>query len=496
METMKKKISDIARINFWAIVCQGSICGIITAAYLLEVFKGSRTWVYFVVLAFLALAPVAVEVMVYRKDRESKLIKTTIAGSYLVLYAAAIFTTNSILPFTYIIPMMVILTLYTDIKYSVLVSVASCVINIVDIAYRALTVGYAAEEVPDLEIRIIVVLLIGVYVAITTNVNKQINVGKQKEIESEKVKVEKLLQEVIRLSGEMSVGIAQVDEQMNILGTATEKMGIAMEEVSAGTLETAESVQNQLVRTEEIQRLIDEVKEIGIHIKNGMETTSVEVKNGMSNMNALEEQSAKSGKANAQVVSLMKELQGKAEKMNEIITVINGVANRTGMLALNASIEAARAGDAGKGFAVVATQVSDLASQTKEATVTITGLIEDVGEELGQVAEAVGILEENTKQQNERAAELDKNFKVIAEMTEDITGKTQDMEEMIVNLATANEDIVQNIQTISAITEEVTAHSSETMDSCRENVKIVGMVGEIATHLNENAQELKSAQEA
>lgn len=496
MEAKKKKLSDIARINFGAIVCQGSICGIITAAYLLELIKGSRTLVYFIVLAILALAPVAAEVVVYRKDRESSMIKVMIAGSYLVLYAATTLTTNSILPFTYIMPMMVILTLYNNIKYILIVSGAACVVNIADIVYRAISVGYTAEEIPDLEIRIIVVILIGVYVAVTTNISKQISDGKQQAVESEKEKVEKLLQEVIRLSGELSVGIAQVDEHMNILGTATEKMGVAMEEVSAGTLETAESVQNQLVRTEEIQKLIDEVKEIGEHIKNGMETASVEVKNGMSNMNALEEQSAKSGKANAQVVSLMKELQSKAEKMNEIITVINGVANRTGMLALNASIEAARAGDMGKGFAVVATQVSDLAAQTKEATVTITELIENVGEELGQVAEAIGVLEENTKQQNEKAVELDRNFRVIAEMTEDITAKTQDMEKMIVNLATANEDIVQNIQTISAITEEVTAHSSETMDSCRENVKIVGVVGEIAAHLNENAQELKAAQEA
>ncbi|MBQ7780857.1 MAG: hypothetical protein IJ405_02405 [Lachnospiraceae bacterium] len=496
METKKKQRSDMARINFGVIVCHGSLCGIITAAYLLEVLKGSRTIVYFIVLALLALAPVAVEAVMYRKNREDAKIKVIVACSYMVLYALTTLTTNSILPFIYVIPILIILTLYNNIKYILFAGGAACAINIVDIVYRALTVGYTAEEVPDLEIRIMIVLLIGVYVAVTTNISKQINDGKQQAVESEKEKVEKLLQEVIRLSGELSVGIAQVDEHMNILGTATEKMGVAMEEVSAGTLETAESVQNQLVRTEEIQRLIDEVKEIGVHIKNGMETASVEVRNGMSNMNALEEQSAKSGKANAQVVSLMKELQGKAEKMNEIITVINGVANRTGMLALNASIEAARAGDAGKGFAVVATQVSDLASQTKEATVTITELIEDVGEELEQVAEAVGVLEENTKQQNERAVELDKSFKVIAEMTEDITGKTQDMEEMIVNLATANEDIVQNIQTISAITEEVTAHSSETMDSCRENVKIVGVVGEIAAHLNENAQELKAAQEA
>ncbi|MGN0432482.1 MAG: methyl-accepting chemotaxis protein [Lachnospiraceae bacterium] len=496
METVKKGISDSARINRAALICQSGICGVITLAYLLELIKGSRTPLYFAMMAILAMGPVVAEIVIYRKKPEYKRFKIFIAATYLVMYTVAVLTTNSILPFIYIIPMMVVVTLYNNILYCSIIGVVTMLVNIVDVVYRAITIGYSSQEVPDLEIRLLALLLISFYMAVTTKVSKNINDNKQKEIEAEKEKAEKLLQEIMRLSGELTEGIAKVDSHMNILGSSAEKIGTAMEEVSAGTLETAESVQNQLIRTEEIQRLIDEVKEIGEHIKNGMETTSAEVKNGVSNMNALEEQAEKSGRANAKVASLMKELQVQAEKMNDIITVINGVANRTGMLALNASIEAARAGDAGKGFAVVASQVSGLATQTKEATVTITELIENVGEELNQVIEAVGVLEDNTRQQNEKAVELDKSFKVIAEMTQDITTKTHDMEKMIVNLATANEDIVQNIQTISAITEEVTAHSSETMDSCRENVKIVGEVGEIATRLNENAQELKAVQEA
>ena len=496
MKKAKKQLSDAARSNGAALMCQGGICAMLTLAYIVELIKGSRTIPYFIVFLILAQGPVMVSGMVYLKNKESKAIRYLIAISYSVLYAMLVFTANSLLPFVYFIPMAIVFTLYQSVKFSLLFGVGYVLINVVDIIRKAVTVGYAADEIPDLEIRIALVAATLIFVAVTTSINNQINKNKQKEIESEKDKAEKLLSEVMRLSGELSQGIALVDNHMAILGSATEKMGNAMEEVSAGTQEAADSVQNQLVRTEEIQRLIEDVKEVGAHIRNGMETASQEVQNGRDNMNALEEQSAKSGKANERVVELMGELQEKAEQMNAIITVINGVANRTGMLALNASIEAARAGDAGKGFAVVATQVSDLAAQTKDATVTITEMIETVGEELGQVMEAVNVLQENTKEQNEKAIELDKNFKVIAEMTEDIAAKTQDMEDMIVNLATANEDIVQNIQTISAITEEVTAHSSETMDSCRENVRIVSEVGEIATQLNQNAQELKAVQEA
>ena len=496
MGKTKKQLSEAARSNWAALMCQGGICALLTLAYIIELIKGSRSVLYFIVFLLLAQGPVVVSGMVYLKNRESKTIRYLIAISYSVLYAFLVFTAHSLLPFVYFVPMAIVFSLYQSVKFSLLFGFGYVLINVADIIRKAVTVGYAADEIPDLEIRVALVAATLFFAAVTTGINNQNNKNKQKELESEKDKAEKLLGEVMRLSGELSQGIAQVDNHMAILGSATEKMGTAMEEVSAGTQETADSVQNQLVRTEEIQRLIEDVKEIGVHIRSGMETASEEVQNGMDNMNALEEQSAKSGQANERVVELMGELQAKAEQMNAIITVINGVANRTGMLALNASIEAARAGDAGKGFAVVATQVSELAAQTKDATVTITEMIETVGEELGQVMEAINVLQENTQAQNEKAEELDKNFKVIAEMTEDIAAKTQDMESMILNLATANEDIVQNIQTISAITEEVTAHTSETMDSCRENVRIVSEVGEIATQLNQNAQELKAVQEA
>lgn len=496
MKKAKKKQSDAAKINWAAVMGQGAICTLLTLAYILELIKGSRSIPYFIVFLILAEGPVLACSMVYHKNKESKAIRYLIAITYLILYAMLVFTAHSSLPFVYFIPMAIVFTLYQSVKFSMLFGLGYVLINVVDIIRKAVTVGYAADEIPDLEIRIALVAATLFFVEVTTGINNQINKNKQKEIENEKDKAEKLLNEVMRLSAELSQGIAQVDSHMSVLGTSTEKMGTAMEEVSAGTQETADSVQNQLVRTEEIQRLIENVREVGEHIRSGMETASEEVQNGMENMNALEEQSAKSGKANERVVELMGELQEKAEQMNAIITVINGVANRTGMLALNASIEAARAGDAGKGFAVVATQVSELAAQTKDATVTITEMIETVGVELNQVMEAVNILQENTQQQNEKTVELDKNFKVIAEMTEDIAAKTQEMEGMIVNLATANEDIVQNIQTISAITEEVTAHTSETTDSCRDNVRIVSEVGAIAAQLNQNAQELKAVQEA
>lgn len=488
------RISDIARCNKVTVLCHGIISALISAAYLVEVLKGSRTILYFAVLLLLGMGPVAVEAVLYRRNPESNILRKLVAYSYAVLYAVAVFSTYSKLPFTYILPMLVVITVYGDTKYCLRIGVGGLIINIVDVVYRGVTVGFAQEDIPDLEIRLIVMAVLVIYLYLTTRVTKEINEDKQQDLETEKEKVERLLNQVMRLSGELSDGVEQVDQHMNRLDKSVEEMSNAMEEVASGNLETAESVQNQLTRTEEIQKLIDDVNEVGIYIKERMDTATGEVENGVTGMELLAKQSKQSREANATVVNLMQELHVQAEKMNEIVGLITSIANRTSMLALNASIEAARAGESGRSFTVVAKQITELADQTKAATVNITELIGTVTSELNQVTDAVRVVEENTEAQDKKTEDLSKSLNGIMDMTVRIAEKTAGLEKMIEKLAAANGDIVQNIQVISAITEEVTAHSTETLNTCKENQDIVGEVSRITARLNENAQDLKSAQ--
>ena len=486
---------EIATVNKVTIVCHGVISGIISAAYLLEVIKGSRTILYFALIALLALVPTAVEYAMYRKNPASVRIRSVVACSYALLYTVAVFTTHSKLPFTYILPMLIVITLYGNIGYCMRVGVGGILVNVADVAYKALTVGYGKEDIPDLEIRLLVMVVIVIYLTLTARVSNRLNEEKQRELQAEKAKAERLLEQVMRLSGELSDGVRQVDVHMNTLDKSVEEMSVAMEEVASGTQETAESVQNQLTRTEEIQKLITDVEEVGVYIRENMDTASGEVEKGMENMEALSRQTRQSREANATVVELMTALRTQAEKMNEITGLITGIANRTSMLALNASIEAARAGEAGSGFAVVAKQVSELSDQTKEATVNISELIGSVTGELDQVTDAVRQVEDNAAAQDEKTEDLRKSFQDIMDVTAKIADKTTGLEKMIEKLAQANSDIVQNIQVISAITEEVTAHSSETLNTCKKNQDIVSEVSGIAAKLNENAQDMKAVQE-
>lgn len=487
------RMSEIQRCNKVTMLCHGLIGAIISAAYLIEVLKGSRTILYLAMLILLALGPFLVEVAMYKKNPESQILRKVIAYSYAVMYAVVVFTTTSKLPFTYIVPMLIVITLYGDISYCMRVGVGGVIVNVADVAYKALVTGLAKEDIADIEIRVIVMVIIVIYLCITAKVLKQINEDKQQELAEEKDKIERLLNQVMRLSGELSGGVEQVDDHMSRLDKSVDEMSAAMEDVATGTQETAESVQNQLTRTQEIQKLIDEVGEVGIFIKERMDTATDEMESGVADMELLAKQSKQSRAANTTVVNLMNELHNQAEKMNEIIGLITSIANRTSMLALNASIEAARAGgDAGASFSVVAKQVTDLADQTKEATVNIAELIGTVTDELNQVTDAVKVVEQNAEAQDEKTENLSKSLNNLMDMTITIAEKTSGLEQMIEKLSTANENIVQDIQTISAITQEVTAHSNETLNTCRANQEIVDRVSQITAQLNENARELKS----
>ena len=180
-----------------------------------------------------------------------------------------------------------------------------------------------------------------------------------------------------------------------------------------------------------------------------------------------------------------------AEHSGKEPAAISSIADNTSLLALNASIEAARAGAAGKGFAVVAGQIAELANQTQTATTNITGLIGNINQELAHVSAAVDVVTRSNEANVESTNVVKSNFVSISKGTEDINKRTEELLSIIEELASANGDIVENIQTISAITEEISAHANETFNVCDENSRMVDSVRSIVDELNESARKIQ-----
>lgn len=484
--------NEKAFINKQGLIGHTILDVVIMVAYLLEFFKGSRTLGYTAVMFLLTIGPLFVEYYLYKKEPGSEGIKHVMACCYGVLYIFVMLTTHSLLPFTYAIPMFFITALYSEFRFCMFVGVSANIVNIVSVILNFATVGYTKEQIPDVEIRVLLLIVVTIFLVITTLAIRKVNEAKLKNINAQKDETAKLLKEILKVSNEMIKDVETVSSKMGALGDSVNRIHDSMGEVSTGSTETAESIQDQLHQTESIQNYIELVKDTASSIEKNMEQTENMVGEGKKKMAALEEQMEKSIRTNEVVLQQMEELNAYTQKMNTIIETITSIANSTGMLALNASIEAARAGEAGRGFAVVADEISGLANQTKAATVNITELINSINNELREASNAVELVTQSNQENTESTKVVSENFNGIAKETININQQTKELAAAVDSLDAANSEIVEKIQTISAITEQVSAHANETYESCEENSRMVEQVRTLMDQLNENAKRLKA----
>lgn len=487
MEIMRKEKQEI---NKAALICHAVLMLVLMLAYAVEVVKGARTLGYFVFFSIIALGPVAAEIILYRKNPANNMIQHILGYGFGVFYIFALFTATNVIAFTYVIPLLIVITLYSDPKYCLKISVTSFVVNLVHVVWYIFKNGFESSDITFYEIRVILMLLTAVYLCFSSRVLDRLNKLKMDDLNQEKEKISKLLDYVMGVSGSMSGGIVEMTEQIGVLGESVSETRTSMQEVSSGTNETAESVQTQLKQTEEIQRHIEEVDRVSHNISDSMSQAKQDIANGKSNLNTLLEHVESSEVAGREVVSDISSLEEYMKNMQSIIELITNVASQTSLLSLNASIEAARAGEAGRGFAVVAAEISSLANQTQGATVNITEVIQNVTERLNIAVKAVQQLMDNNTKQNEAAATAAQSFEKIEESSQVVDEQSRTLDHVVNNLAQSNSKIVESIQTISAISEEVSAHSSETYNISEKNASIVEQVMVIVNDLNDQAQKL------
>lgn len=485
-----KVINEGRATNIMAISCHIVLALILELAYLLEVMKGARTISYYIIFSVLALGPVIVEWIAFKRQEDNPRLKYYIGIGYSIFYIFVIFTTVSIIAFTFIIPIYMVLILYSDIKLCVGVSGTGFLVNVIFLVYQAMTGNLDKADMATYEIRVLLLLIMAIFICLASKTLELVNHSKLRELDNEKENVSGLLNSVMEISGQMSTGIIEVTDYMRNLGSAVSETRDSMQEVSAGTDETAESIQNQLGKTEEIQNHIGQMAKVVETIADSMEQAKTNVNSGKDNIDMLMAQMKTSEKVGKEAVEDMKALEEYTANMQTIIDLITSVASQTSLLALNASIEAARAGEAGRGFEVVATEISVLANQTQEATVNITEVIQNVSSKLGIAVSAVGQLMDSSRKQSESAMQAAESFEKIADSTNRVDEQRSLLDDAVAQLAEANGSIVENIQTISAIMEEVSAHSHETYSVSEKNTDIVQKVKELVEELNEQAQHL------
>ncbi len=269
--------------------------------------------------------------------------------------------------------------------------------------------------------------------------------------------------EIKRNSVLVTTASDQLAAASNQAGEATSQIATTIQQIARGTSQQSEAVSRTAELLEEVNRTVGGVaagvKQQSIAVGQAGDVSSkIASKNGISARVKLSAEK-------------VQEMGDRSQQIGAIVETIDDIASQTNLLALNAAIEAARAGEHGKGFAVVADEVRKLAERSSSATKEIGGLISSIQK---SVNEAVEIATSAARELGGASGDLETAItgvsKVVSENTEAtdrLTSASSGVMQAIENIASVSEENSAAVEEVSASTEEMSAQVEEVTASAQ-----------------------------
>jgi methyl-accepting chemotaxis protein len=302
-----------------------------------------------------------------------------------------------------------------------------------------------------------------------------------------------LIKKMSLVSNTVSIAAEKVEDNSNVLLQATHNITKTVSDIEQGIIQQAEDAENCLTQmtllAAQINVLNNNAKESDVITKNAKEM----IHKGMSIVSDLSDKVKSTSDITQTVIHEIEELNKESEAISDIIVTINSIAKQTNLLSLNASIEAARAGQAGLGFAVVAEEIRRLADQSGTAVAKIEGIIEKIQKSTLNTAATANQAEDTVAIQVQALGSTVKAFTNINEEVEKLAGNMEMISRGIKEIEHRKEDTLNAMESISAVSEETAAAANELGNTATEQLNAVEALNQAARELSTDSKKLQKS---